>query len=59
MSACTQKVAIEAKKAKVKSVVDQLEQVWESEDMELFSKIIAHDVDMANYGTHAAERFVG
>ena len=27
--------------------------------MELFSRIIAHDADMVNYGTDAAEHFVG
>ena len=59
MSGCTQNVDIEAEKAKVKSVVDQFEQVWETEDMALFSRIMAHDADMVNYGTDAAEHFVG
>ena len=59
MSACTQKVDLEAEKAKVKTVVDQFAQVWETEDMELFSKIMAHDADMVNYGTDAAEYLVG
>ncbi|MBI4553430.1 MAG: nuclear transport factor 2 family protein [Candidatus Latescibacteria bacterium] len=59
MSGCTQKVDIEAEKVKVKSVVDQFEQVWETEDMELLSKIMAHDADMVNYGSDAAEHFVG
>ena len=58
-SACTQQVDLEAEKAKVKTVVDQFSQVWETEDMELFSKIMAHDADMVNYGTDAAEYFVG
>lgn len=59
MSGCTQKVDVEAEKVKVKSVVDQFEQVWETEDMELLSRIIAHDADMVNYGSDAAEHFVG
>lgn len=59
MSACAQKVDIEAEKAKVKSVVDQFEQVWETKDMELLSKIMAHDADMVNFGTDAAEHFIG
>ena len=43
MSACTrQQVDLEAEKAKVKTVVDQFAQVWETEDMELFSRIMAH-----------------
>ena len=58
-SGCTQKVDLEAEKARVKTVVDQFEQVWETDDMELFSRIIAHDADMVNYGTDAAEHFVG
>jgi len=59
ISACTQKVDLEAEKTKVKAVVDQLIQVLETEDMELYSKITAHDTDMVNFGTDAAERIVG
>ena len=59
MSGCAQKVDLETEKAKVKSVVDQFEQAWETEDMELFSRIMAHDADMVNYGTDATEHFVG
>jgi len=59
MGACTQKVDLETEKAHIKKVVDQLEQFLETEDMELFSKIMAHDPDMVNFGTDAAERFVG
>ena len=53
------KVDLEAEKAKVKSVVDQFEQVWETKDMELFSRIMAHDADMVVYGSDAPEHFVG
>jgi len=53
------KVEVEAEKAKVKSVVDQFEQFWETKDMELLSRIMAHDADMVNSGTDAAEYFVG
>jgi len=59
MSGRTQKVDIEAEKAKVKSVVDQFEQFWETEDMDLLARIMAHDADMVNYGSDAAEHFVG
>ena len=59
LSACTQKVDLEAEKAQVKTVVDQLEQLFETEDMDLFSRIYAHDSDMVIFGTDAAERFVG
>ena len=59
MSGGTQEVDIEAEKAKVKSVVDQFEQFWETEDMDLLARIMAHDADMVNYGSDAAEHFVG
>jgi uncharacterized protein (TIGR02246 family) len=59
LSACTQKVDLEAEKAKVKTVVDQFEQVWETKDMELFSRIMAHDADMVNFGSDAPEHFIG
>ena len=54
-----QSVSTDAEKAKVKSVVDDFKNFWETEDMNLFSKIIAHDADMVNYGTDANEVFVG
>jgi len=50
---------IEAQKADAKAVVDQFAQFWETQDMDLLSKIMAHDVDMVNYGTDAGEYFVG
>lgn len=59
LSACAMKVDIEGEKMKVKSVVDQFAQAWEKEDMEMLSRIMAHDADMVNYGTDAAEHFVG
>ena len=59
MSACTQKVNLEAEKAMVKVVLAQLIQASETEDLELYSKIFAHDADMVNFGTDAAERIVG
>ncbi len=59
MSGCAQQVDLEAEKAKVKSVVDQFEQVWETNDMELFSRIMAHDSDMVVYGSDAPEHWVG
>jgi ketosteroid isomerase-like protein len=60
ITSCTQKVVeLEAEKAKVKLVVDQFEEFWETENMELLSKIMAHDSDMVNYGSDASEVFVG
>lgn len=59
MSIHSQKVDIEAEKTRVKSVVDQFEQVWETKDMELFSRIMSHDADMVVYGSDAPEQWVG
>lgn len=52
-------VDIEAEKAAVKALIDDFFKGWETEDMELFSKIFAHDEDMVMFGTDAAEHFVG
>jgi uncharacterized protein (TIGR02246 family) len=59
MTGCVQKVDIGVEKLDVKVVVDQFAQAIESEDMELFANIIAHDADMVNFGTDAGERWVG
>lgn len=61
LSACIQtpKVDIEAEKAQVKTVVDQIAQAMEAEDVEAISAIVAHDADMVNFGTDATERWVG
>ena len=48
-----------AEEVAVKTVVDQFAQAWETEDMTLFSRVMAHDADMVNFGTDAAEHFVG
>lgn len=59
ISGCNQTVDIEAEKANVKLVVDQFAQFWETEDMELLSNIMAHDTDMALFGSDAMENFKG
>ncbi len=52
-------VDLEAAKVAVNSVLDQWIQAFETENMELFSKLVAHDPDMVSFGTDAAERCVG
>jgi uncharacterized protein (TIGR02246 family) len=52
-------VNLEAEKTAVKAVIDQYMQSWKTKDMEAFSKVVAHDSDMVNFGTDAAERWVG
>lgn len=56
---CTPNVDLEIEKAQVKSVIDQYTQVLETEDIDLLSKLTAHDADMINFGTAASERLVG
>ena len=59
INSCTPGVDIEAEKAQVQSVLDQWNQMLETENLELFSRIMAHDPDMVTFGTDAAERWVG
>ena len=56
---CAQNIGINAEQAKVKSVLSQFFKSIELEDMELHSKVMAHDNDMVNFGTDAAEHYVG
>ena len=48
-----------AEEAAVRVVVDQLGQVSMDEDLDLLSRILAHDADMVFFGTDAAEVLVG
>jgi ketosteroid isomerase-like protein len=52
-------VDLEAAKVAVNSVLDQWMQMVDTENLELFSKLIAHDPDMVSFGTDSAERWVG
>jgi len=52
-------VDIEVEKAEVTDVLGQFWESWETEDLELFSRVMAHDPDMVDFGTDAAERWVG
>jgi uncharacterized protein (TIGR02246 family) len=52
-------VNLEAEKAAVKTVIDQFMQSMNTKDIEAFSKTMAHDSDMINFGTDAAEKWMG
>jgi uncharacterized protein (TIGR02246 family) len=52
-------VDVGAEKVAVEGVIGQLWESWESEDLELLSRIVAHDPDMVTLGTDAGERWVG
>lgn len=59
LGACAPQVDLESEEAAVKTVLDQIPQVLATEDMELFSQLVAHDPDIIIFGTDAAERWVG
>jgi len=59
VSACAQKVDIEAEEAQVQSVLDQVVQANEAEDMALMAKITAQDEDIVQFGGAENQRFVG
>lgn len=58
-NACTPNIDLEAEQAEVKQVVDKFMQAIATEDLELISSLMAHDSAMVNFGTDAAERWVG
>jgi ketosteroid isomerase-like protein len=61
IAGCTtaQKVDVGTEKAQVRQVLNEYQQVFENGDTTLFFRIMAHDSDMVNFGTDAAERWVG
>ncbi len=46
-------------KNNVKKTVDEFALFWETHNMELLSKIMAHDPDIVNFGSDASEHFIG
>lgn len=54
ITGCQPKVNLEADKEQVKAVLDSYITSIETENMELYSKVMAHDSDMVNYGTSGA-----
>jgi len=52
-------VNVEAEKTAVKTVIDQSMLFLKTKDVVGYSKLMAHDSDMVNFGTDAAERWVG
>ena len=54
-----EEVDIEAEKAKVQSVLNQYSKVWETEDIELFSKIFSQEENMVVFDGMSSIRYVG
>jgi len=52
-------VDLEGAKAAVNSVINLMFESIETENIDLFSKVIAHDPDIIVFGTDAAEKLVG
>ncbi len=55
----SQRVNIASEKAKATLVVNEFTNIWETKDMNVLSKIVAHDTGMVNYGMNANLIFVG
>ena len=45
--------------AEVVAVLDQIVKAFEAKDLAAYSRHVAHDADMVNFGTDAVERWVG
>jgi uncharacterized protein (TIGR02246 family) len=54
-----QEVDLEAEKAAVAEVMDQINRAWETEDLEAFSRLVVHDEDMVSFGADVGDRWVG
>ncbi len=59
LTSCKPQIDLEAEKEKVIEVLSQFIEASQNHDMEMLSKIYAHDDDMVIFGTHADERIVG
>ena len=52
-------IGVETETAAVAAVLDRYVASVEQEDLGLFAQVMAHDDDMVNFGSDAAERIVG
>ncbi len=55
----TPAVDISAEKAKLASLMEEINTAWEIEDLETFSRIVAHDAEMVNFGMDVNDRWQG
>ena len=56
---CGQQLNLDAEKAAAKTVVSQIWEAFENQDLDLLSKTFANDPNMIILGTDEAERWVG
>jgi uncharacterized protein (TIGR02246 family) len=61
MTACQRapEVNLAAEEQKVRGVMEKINAAWESEDLEVFSRLVVHDVDMVSFGADVNDRWVG
>lgn len=52
-------VDVAAEEQKVRGIMQEINAAWESEDIEVFSKLVAHDADMVSFGADVNDRWVG
>jgi uncharacterized protein (TIGR02246 family) len=53
------RVDIAADTDRLKSVMDEINRAWETEDIELFSRIVAHDADLVSFGSDVNDQWIG
>lgn len=58
-TAQVEQVDLNAEKAAVKETLVEMVQAMQTENLEAFSNLVAHDSDMVSFGTDEAERWVG
>jgi hypothetical protein len=56
---CKKELDIAKSESEIKSVIGQFYHLYETQDIDLFSRLVAHDGDMVNFGTDAVEYWVG
>ena len=59
MSGCTVNVDLDAEKANVQTVVDNMEKAFEANDAELLASVFSKSQDNVFFGTDATERWIG
>ena len=53
------KLDVTAEQEKLRSVMEQINTAWETEDLDVFSRLVLHKADMVNFGTDVNDRWVG
>ncbi len=52
-------VDVAAEKQALGELMERVNAAWESEDLAVFSQVVAHDPDMVNFGSDVGDRWIG